>query len=288
VTRTKQVAMGCCSSVQILAYALKDNQAHWPQGIERVGPKFSDEKDVASFISICAEAFCGTTTTAPEGAIHYILGGAEAGGYGPLTAPPSNERMALFHWIVGWVSLMAMDYGGCFGLRDENGELCAACVAYPASAKMSQTFPNEMGMQSISIVMGKGKAYSIGNPPTQMNDKAFKARDSEIKKGQSELHHAHGANCWYVSLLGVKASAQGKGYGKKMLLWMNQLADADGAPLYLEAVGERNQQLYERFGYKVVGRTLEHVNGGLRAMVRSPIIDADAGSAVVTPVTAVA
>ena len=58
-------------------------------------------------------------------------------------------------------------------------------------------------------------------------------------------------------------------------------ADATGLPVYLEASGERNQSLYEHFGFKTVGVYTLAVEGGdpdagwapyekLFAMVRPP------------------
>ena len=118
--------------------------------------------------------------------------------------------------------------------------------------------------------MGKGKAYSIGKPPPIFNDKQFQKRDIVIKKALAKLHHEHGEDAWYIQIIGVKPVCQGKGYGKRMLLWMNQLADADGVTLYLECTGTRNTSMYQHCGFRLAATTLEHINGGIHAMVRPP------------------
>lgn len=59
---------------------------------------------------------------------------------------------------------------------------------------------------------------------------------------------------WYLPMIGVDPSGQGRGVGSALLLKGLARCDADGLPAYLEATNLRNISLYERFGFKAVGR----------------------------------
>lgn len=66
---------------------------------------------------------------------------------------------------------------------------------------------------------------------------------------------------WYLSLLGVEPTHQGKGIGSELLKPFLKKIDADGFPCYLETWNERNLQFYERHGFKVVVEGLAPKNG---------------------------
>ena len=57
---------------------------------------------------------------------------------------------------------------------------------------------------------------------------------------------------WYLSFLAVDPEHQGKGYGGALLKEMLVNIDSQGHPCYLEALGEENIGLYERYGFHVV------------------------------------
>jgi GNAT superfamily N-acetyltransferase len=65
-----------------------------------------------------------------------------------------------------------------------------------------------------------------------------------------ESTHPH-EDCWYLNLLAVEPSAQGRGIGSALLGAVLERADADGVPAYLEATSESNRRLYERHGFEV-------------------------------------
>jgi len=56
---------------------------------------------------------------------------------------------------------------------------------------------------------------------------------------------------WYLPLLGVDPTHQGRGYGSALLAQSLQACDETGLPAYLESSNERNVPLYERFGFEV-------------------------------------
>lgn len=59
--------------------------------------------------------------------------------------------------------------------------------------------------------------------------------------------------CWFLSLLGVDADHQGRGFGSAVLRGVLDAADRAGEPAYLEATNDRNRALYQRHGFRHVG-----------------------------------
>lgn len=59
--------------------------------------------------------------------------------------------------------------------------------------------------------------------------------------------------CWYLPLIGVDPSRQGRGYGSALLRHALERCDRDRVPAYLESSNPRNIPLYERHGFEVIG-----------------------------------
>jgi uncharacterized protein YjiS (DUF1127 family) len=56
---------------------------------------------------------------------------------------------------------------------------------------------------------------------------------------------------WYLPWIGVRPEARGRGVGSALLARGLARADAEGAPVYLEATSRRNAALYLRHGFEV-------------------------------------
>jgi ribosomal protein S18 acetylase RimI-like enzyme len=69
---------------------------------------------------------------------------------------------------------------------------------------------------------------------------------------QMETHHPS-EPCWYLPLIGVDPSCQGRGYGSALLRYALEQCDRDGMPAYLESSNPRNIPLYQRHGFEIVG-----------------------------------
>jgi ribosomal protein S18 acetylase RimI-like enzyme len=65
-----------------------------------------------------------------------------------------------------------------------------------------------------------------------------------------ESKHPH-EDHWYLAVLGIDPSRQGRGFGSHLMQPVLERCDAEGVPAYLETDTERNVQLYERHGFKV-------------------------------------
>jgi ribosomal protein S18 acetylase RimI-like enzyme len=73
---------------------------------------------------------------------------------------------------------------------------------------------------------------------------------------------------WYLPLIGVDPSRQGRGLGSALLKAGLARCDADGLPAYLESSSPRNVPLYERHGFEVIGLIKPGDHPGLIPMYR--------------------
>jgi ribosomal protein S18 acetylase RimI-like enzyme len=69
---------------------------------------------------------------------------------------------------------------------------------------------------------------------------------------QMERHHPPDPH-WYLPLIGVDPSHQGKGYGSALLRHGLAACDRDGLPAYLDSTNPKNIPLYERHGFEQLG-----------------------------------
>ena len=86
--------------------------------------------------------------------------------------------------------------------------------------------------------------------------------------GQIDAHHPTEPH-HYLPFLGVDPAAQGRGFGSALLRTGLDRADRDGLPSYLEATSPRNRALYERHGFKVVGKITSADSPALWPMIRN-------------------
>lgn len=73
---------------------------------------------------------------------------------------------------------------------------------------------------------------------------------------------------WYLAMIGVDPSRQGRGLGSALLKAALRVVDEAGAPAYLESSNPRNTPLYERFGFQVMGKVAPGDFPGLEPMWR--------------------
>ena len=73
---------------------------------------------------------------------------------------------------------------------------------------------------------------------------------------------------WYLPLIGVDPSQQGRGYGAALLRHALARCDRDGVPAYLESTNPKNVPLYERHGFEVLGTIQAGSSPPLSPMLR--------------------
>ena len=71
-----------------------------------------------------------------------------------------------------------------------------------------------------------------------------------------------GTSRWlYLQSVGVLRSKHGEGYGSKLLRTVTDTADALAVPVYLETESERNESMYQYFGFRTVEKVTMKVPG---------------------------
>jgi GNAT superfamily N-acetyltransferase len=85
--------------------------------------------------------------------------------------------------------------------------------------------------------------------------------------------HAHSeasipGDAWYLSILGVRSSAQGQGIGQRLIAPTLAEADAAGATSWLETFTTGGARFYERAGFRLVAWHDEPTTGRPYAILR--------------------
>lgn len=75
---------------------------------------------------------------------------------------------------------------------------------------------------------------------------------------------------WYLPLVGVEPTAQGRGFGSLLLEHTLVVGDRNRVPAYLEASNSRNVPFYERLGFKLLGKIQAGSSPTIYPMRRDP------------------
>ncbi|WP_309088021.1 GNAT family N-acetyltransferase [Phenylobacterium sp.] len=75
---------------------------------------------------------------------------------------------------------------------------------------------------------------------------------------------------WYLAMIGVDPARQGRGYGSAILRESLRRCDEDRVIAYLESSNPKNEPLYERHGFEVLGSVQPGDFPGIKPMVRQP------------------
>ncbi len=75
---------------------------------------------------------------------------------------------------------------------------------------------------------------------------------------------------WYLPMLGVEPTQQGKGHGSALLLQQLRQCDRENQLAYLESSSPKNIPLYERHGFKLLGIIREGTFPPIFPMLRYP------------------
>ena len=99
--------------------------------------------------------------------------------------------------------------------------------------------------------------------PAQQQAEVFGVLEQMDAYHPSEPH-------WYLPLIGVDPTWQGRGLGAALLQHTLARCDREGIPAYLESSNPRNISLYERHGFAVVGTIQAASSPPLYPMLRKP------------------
>lgn len=108
------------------------------------------------------------------------------------------------------------------------------------------------GMPPIYKKSEKGNYCPLASKRLEMMTPLTKARKKHMK----------GTSRWlYLQSVGVLRSKHGEGYGSKLLRTVTDTADALAVPVYLETESERNESMYQYFGFRTVEKVTMKVPG---------------------------
>lgn len=100
------------------------------------------------------------------------------------------------------------------------------------------------------------------------------ALDGQVERlgilGQAMAEHRPSEPYWYLSSIGVRTSAQGRGLGGRLMAAKLEQIDARGEPAYLEASSPRSRVLYERHHFEVIAELRPAGAPPMWAMWREP------------------
>ena len=82
-----------------------------------------------------------------------------------------------------------------------------------------------------------------------LQNKIYKFTDNLHKKLVPDPH-------WYLSLIGVEPSHQGKGFGQQLLSTTINRIEPESKPIYLETNKEKNVELFKRFGFRILKKVI--------------------------------
>ncbi|CAI7591194.1 unnamed protein product [Penicillium glandicola] len=97
----------------------------------------------------------------------------------------------------------------------------------------------------------------------ELCDRFFYGMEAQHEKWMGERPH------YYLDMLGVHPSCQGKGVGSKLLKWGLTRADAEGMEVYLSA-SPAGKLLYAKYGFREVDTISPYPDYVQAAMIRSP------------------
>ncbi|KGO66541.1 Acyl-CoA N-acyltransferase [Penicillium italicum] len=97
----------------------------------------------------------------------------------------------------------------------------------------------------------------------ELCDHFFYGMEARHEKWMGERPH------YYLDMLGVHSSHQGKGLGSKLLKWGIKRADAEGMEIYLSA-SPAGRPLYQKYGFREVDTFSPYSDYVQVAMIRSP------------------
>nr|PZN14377.1 MAG: GNAT family N-acetyltransferase [Pseudomonadota bacterium] len=80
----------------------------------------------------------------------------------------------------------------------------------------------------------------------RQRDEVFAVFEEMGKRHPAQPH-------WYLPLIGVEPTWQGRGLGSALLRPILALCDATGRLAYLESTNPKNRPLYERHGFEAIG-----------------------------------
>ena len=203
--------------------------------------------------SVVGRAFAGTAKADPERSFDWVLGPQL-----PVGDPRRVEFLTMF-MVVPVLQHGHPRRGIVLATRDAQSKVDAVVVARRFdSAPGADRWASSTAI--VTMMAGAMLPCYDGALPTiyadskmraqiggAMNKRAFDGllpKMEEMHKEWADMPH------WYVAIMAVDPSAQGKGRCGTLMRAVSRMADAEGVPCYLECSGTRNRDIYAHLGYE--------------------------------------
>ncbi|CAN1210219.1 N-acetyltransferase domain-containing protein [Tumidithrix helvetica PCC 7403] len=99
----------------------------------------------------------------------------------------------------------------------------------------------------------------------------FESEQADVFAVLEQMEHYHPQSPhWYLPMIGIEPTQQGKGYGSALMGHVLMLCDRDRLPAYLEASKPANILFYERHGFQVLGTIQAGASPQIFPMLRLP------------------
>ena len=230
--------MGCCFSGSVQAVG------DLPNGVVLIQRSSGEAQALGELLT---RAFAGSADTAPELGFDWC--------FGPEFEDRSNPmRTKKLGWIFRYVveeAFASGPKGAVLACRKPDGSIGAVAVLKIFRGSPKVGLCEQMAARcNTGMPNGDAEKY-LGCP-------RMKAMLAALKK----LHatYASGSHL-YVWTVAVDPSAQGQGFGGKLMRAASAVADREKLPCYLECCGEKNPAIYGKYGYKVVGEEKVRAKG---------------------------
>lgn len=201
-------------------------------------------------INLLGRGLCGTSTTAPDPVLDWCYCARVRRFYEPVRHAPSAARSNWFRWFGGFCVHFGLARGGVYALVDKiNGSVVAAAVLGP---------PGSAPMAEMSAEEYEKLLREVGTPPPNDSDGVdVMARVEALDASMANAHErlASDGRHLYVLMIATEPRLQGRRRGTVLLRLIEEIADADGAATYLEAVGRRNEEFFRQAGFEVGARS---------------------------------
>jgi len=169
---------------------------------------------------------------------------------GHARSEQSEERKSeeLMEWFIDWRITNCWRYSHCLAIphRSSSSSSSDAASLYRGCAIV--TYPgSKQDIDKLILLLNTGCT-----PPPSLG--------SQCKKRFAALEHMWAARDrlagqgphWYVHMIGVAASEQGRGVGRMLMRIICALADQDALPVHLEVSGSRNRAFFEQCGFRAM------------------------------------
>mmetsp|Transcript_104548 Transcript_104548/g.181588 ORF Transcript_104548/g.181588 Transcript_104548/m.181588 type:complete len:264 (+) Transcript_104548:93-884(+) len=209
-----------------------------------------DLKDAAQFektVAVVAKAFAGTERTPPELIMDWVLGPTLSKKW---TDPRRAELMGWFQGVNLTIDLGSGN-GTALAVRTKDGEGFGAVIAFQYHLK---GFKGESFMENMPALMKMGLPPYLKEPLKSNGGKGIDVRCSALGMVE-EIHKKYASKPHiYVNTVAVDPAQQGQGLCSPLMRLVSKLADEKGLMCFLQAAGEKNPAIYQRYGYEIVGQ----------------------------------